>query len=69
MVSLLFRISIGKGVVGYTARTGKLLNVTDAKNCPHFCAEVDELTGYTTKALLCAPIFSQGKYVRVHTQY
>ena len=32
LVSLLFRISIGKGVVGYTARTGKLLNVTDAIN-------------------------------------
>ncbi len=52
--------------MGYTARTGKLQNVPDAKSHPYFCAEVDEMTGYTTKSLLCAPIVSQGKYVQVH---
>ena len=60
---ILFRISIDKGVVGYTAKTGKLINVTDAKNCPYFSANVDELTGYTTNTLLCAPLTVQGRYV------
>ena len=61
-----FRISIDKGVVGHTARTGKLQNVTDAKSYPYFCAEVDEMTGYTTKTLLCAPLVAEGKYVILH---
>ena len=66
LVSLIFRVSIDKGVVGHTARTGKLQNVTDARSYPYFCAEVDEMTGYTTKNLLCAPLVAQGRYVKVH---
>lgn len=56
-----FRFSIDEGVAGYTAKTGKLQNITDVRSCPFFCAEVDALTGYTTKSLLCVPLISAGK--------
>ena len=55
------RVSIDKGVAGYTAKTGKTQNITNARSCPYFCTEVDELTGYRTETVLCAPIRSAGK--------
>ena len=56
-------------MVGYTARTGKLCNVTDSRKCPYYCAEVDEMTGYTTKTLLCAPLIAKGRYTQMHDHY
>jgi len=58
-----YRFPINKGVAGYVTRTGKLLNITGAHDSEIFNPAVDEMTGYTTHTLLCAPLIVQGKYV------
>ncbi|CAI5445895.1 unnamed protein product [Caenorhabditis angaria] len=50
------RVPVGDGVVGCVAKTRTMMNVKDAKKCPFFYAQVDELTGYHTKNILCFPI-------------
>ena len=61
VVHTYIRFSIDKGVVGYAAKTGELQNITDAQMCEYFNSEVDALTGYKTKTLLCAPLIVQKK--------
>ena len=51
------------------ARTGKLLNVTGAYDSEIFNPAVDDMTGYTTHTLLCAPLIVQGKYVCCNSVY
>ena len=58
-----YRFPIHQGVGGYVARTGQLLNITRAYDSEIFNPAVDEMTGYTTHTLLCAPLTVQGKYV------
>ena len=64
-----YRFPIHQGVGGYVARTGKLLNITGAYDSEIFNPVVDEMTGYTTHTLLCAPLIVQGKYVRFNSVY
>ncbi len=47
------------GILGYVAKTGKGVNITDAYNHPLFNAEVDEPLGTKAENLLCMPIFSR----------
>ncbi|MGA1864766.1 MAG: sigma 54-interacting transcriptional regulator [bacterium] len=44
------------GVAGHVLKTGKLLNITDAYQCPYFNIEIDKKTGYRTRSILCTPI-------------
>jgi Nif-specific regulatory protein len=53
------RLPKGKGIVGWVIEKGKLLNVEDAYRDKRFNQEIDKLTGYRTKTILCAPIFSR----------
>ena len=50
------RVPIGKGIAGYVAKTGKILNIKDAYSDSRFNPDVDKDTGYTTKTILCLPI-------------
>jgi adenylate cyclase len=52
------RLPINIGVVGYVARTGEDLNITDAYNNTIFKKEIDEIPGYHTNTLLCMPVLS-----------
>ncbi|MEW6040482.1 MAG: HD domain-containing phosphohydrolase [Elusimicrobiota bacterium] len=52
------RLPLGKGVAGYVARTGKLINIPDAYRDPHFDRSADKVTGFTTKSILCTPMFN-----------
>lgn len=47
---------MGKGIAGYVAATGDVLNITDAYLDPRFNPEYDKLTGYRTKTILCMPM-------------
>ncbi len=47
------------GILGYVAKTGKGVNITDAYNHPLFSVEVDEPLGTKAENLLCMPIFSR----------
>lgn len=46
------RLPVRRGVVGYVARTGRMLNLKDVYNDPRFDRTVDKQTGYRTKTLL-----------------
>ena len=55
------RFPIGTGIAGYVALTGEALNIPDCYNDDRFNRHIDQQTGYTTKNLLCMPIFIRGK--------
>ncbi|XP_056392175.1 dual 3',5'-cyclic-AMP and -GMP phosphodiesterase 11A isoform X1 [Hyla sarda] len=46
----------GKGIIGYVAEHGETVNIQDAYQDRRFSDEIDKLTGYKTKSLLCMPI-------------
>ncbi|XP_062825220.1 dual 3',5'-cyclic-AMP and -GMP phosphodiesterase 11A [Anolis carolinensis] len=48
----------GKGIIGYVAEHGQTVNLPDAYQDRRFNDEIDKLTGYKTKSLLCMPIRS-----------
>lgn len=49
------------GVAGHAATHGVPLNVPDAYADPRFNKEVDKATGYTTKSILCMPVFDANR--------
>ncbi len=50
------RLPLGQGVAGYVAKTGVALNLEDAYEDKRFNPDVDQVTGYRTRSLLCVPI-------------
>jgi sigma-B regulation protein RsbU (phosphoserine phosphatase) len=59
-------LPIGKGIAGYVAATGDTLNIDDAYLDPRFNPEVDKITGYRTKTILCMPMNNkEGKIIGV----
>uniref|UniRef100_UPI00358DD9A3 dual 3',5'-cyclic-AMP and -GMP phosphodiesterase 11A n=1 Tax=Myxine glutinosa TaxID=7769 RepID=UPI00358DD9A3 len=46
----------GKGIIGYVAEHGETVNITDVDEDYRFSDEIDKLTGYKTKSLLCMAI-------------
>lgn len=50
------RLPTNRGVVGYVARTGRMLNLKDVYNDPRFDRSVDQRTGYRTKSMLTMAI-------------
>ena len=45
-------------IVGWVVKSGKILNVSDAYECPHFNPQTDRATGFKTNSVLCAPILN-----------
>jgi Nif-specific regulatory protein len=50
------RLPRGKGIAGYVAENGEVVNVRDAASDPRHFAEVDRKTGYVTRTVLAAAI-------------
>ena len=50
------RLPLGKGIAGYVAQSGEILNIPDAYADPRFNRDVDAQTGYRTRNILCLPI-------------
>lgn len=60
------RIPANKGIAGYVASTGKILNIPDAYQDPRFNPYTDKQTGYKTRNILCMPVFnSSGELIGV----
>ena len=57
--SLFIRQAIGKGISGYVAKTGEIINIPDAYKDSRFNPEVDRKSGYRTRSILCAPIIDK----------
>ena len=51
------RVKMGVGIAGYTAQTGKCVNINDAYKDARFDVTVDKNTGFTTKTILTVPIY------------
>lgn len=58
-------VPLGKGLAGYVAETGKILNITDVKKDERFFAHIDSLTGFKTRNILTAPLKSADKTIGV----
>jgi phosphoserine phosphatase RsbU/P len=59
-------IPLGVGIAGHVAVTGQVANVSDAYQDPRFNPEIDKRTGFRTRAVLCAPLFShKGRLIGV----
>ncbi|XP_060064036.1 cAMP and cAMP-inhibited cGMP 3',5'-cyclic phosphodiesterase 10A-like [Ylistrum balloti] len=54
-----------KGIAGFVARSGQVVNILDAYLDSRFNPEVDKLTGYKTRNILCMPIVSKDQVVGV----
>jgi sigma-B regulation protein RsbU (phosphoserine phosphatase) len=50
------RLPLGRGIAGWVAREGGVVNLPDAHNDPRFDADFDALFGYRTENLLALPI-------------
>ncbi len=59
------RIKVGQGVAGYVAARGNPVIVNDMDQSSLFSADVDTVTPFHTKALLCVPMISEGKVTGV----
>ncbi|XP_065061880.1 probable 3',5'-cyclic phosphodiesterase pde-5 isoform X2 [Rhopilema esculentum] len=59
------RFPKSKGVAGHVASTGETLNIINAYDDARFNRDVDIQTGYTTRTLLCMPIFIRGNIIGV----
>jgi len=51
------RLKIGVGIAGHVAKTGDVINIPDAYKDDRFNPEIDKKTGFTTRSILCMPIF------------
>ncbi len=60
-----FRIKIGQGVAGYVAARGDAVIVNDVYKSALFYPDMDKITNFHTKAVLCVPMISQGKVAGV----
>jgi serine phosphatase RsbU (regulator of sigma subunit)/anti-sigma regulatory factor (Ser/Thr protein kinase) len=60
------RMPLNEGIAGQVATSGKLRNVDDVYSEPQFNPIVDQVTGFTTRNMLAAPIInSQNKIIGV----
>lgn len=59
------RLPIGQGVAGWVAREGRGIIVPDTSKDSRFYPGVDQLLGYETRAIACAPIRSRGQIIGV----
>ncbi len=55
------RIDIDTGIVGHVVKTQKAMLVTDVHNSSRWSSEVDQVVGFDTSALMCAPLFNNEK--------
>lgn len=59
------RVSASNGIAGWVARNGKPLIVNEVNRDQHFDRIVDEVTGFVTKSLICAPLIVHRKIMGV----
>ncbi len=55
------RIGIDTGIVGHVVSTLEAMLVTDVRRSSKWSAEVDQVIGFNTNALMCAPLFHNDK--------
>jgi len=59
------KLIVGQGIAGWVAQEKKGIIVPDAYQDPRFFPDFDQKTGFRTRAVACAPIYSQGEFVGI----
>jgi len=60
------RLPIGKGLAGYVAKTGQVVNIADAYKDSRFDRDIDRVSGYRTRNVLCMAMCNkEGKIIGV----
>jgi len=59
------RLRPGEGIAGQVALQQQPMVVTDVGASPFFSTRVDQLTGFTTKSIMCAPLIFGGRTLGV----
>ncbi|MCK9210853.1 MAG: GAF domain-containing protein [Ignavibacteriaceae bacterium] len=50
------KLKIGQGLAGWVAKTGEIINLPDAHQDERFDSNIDKMSGYKTKSMICYPI-------------
>ena len=50
------RVPLGRGISGWVAQMGKPVISTDPEHDMRFYKDIDKITGFTTRNLLCVPL-------------
>jgi putative methionine-R-sulfoxide reductase with GAF domain len=58
-------VEIGKGIAGWVAKTGKPARIVDAAQDSRFTHEIDAMTGFETKSVLCVPLKTKSGVIGV----
>lgn len=59
------RLRLGEGIAGRVALEQQPIVVADVRKSEFFFGQVDELTGFTTKSLICVPLIFGGRTLGV----
>jgi len=64
--SVEIRLALGEGIAGHVARTGEVVNLTDAYSDPRFNPDIDRASGFVSRTMLCTPLRNRkGKIIGV----
>ncbi len=58
-------LGIDTGIAGWVARNREPVLVNDPNSDPRFCGDIDDVTGFRTRAIICAPLLARGKLLGV----
>jgi diguanylate cyclase (GGDEF)-like protein len=59
------KLRIGQGIAGWVVQYRKPVIIKDASRDRRFDARFDELSGFRTRSILCAPLISRGRIIGV----
>jgi putative nucleotidyltransferase with HDIG domain len=60
-----FHMNRQSGIAGLVTMTGKPVIVNDVNKNRYFNKSIDEITGFKTKSIICAPLITHGKVIGV----
>jgi putative nucleotidyltransferase with HDIG domain len=58
-----FKLKKGEGFAGYCALHKEPLLIPNVRKDPRWCPKVDEISGFTTKSLICVPLLNNRREV------
>jgi len=59
------RLKLGEGIAGYVAQTERPVISADAPQDPRFLRLFDDITGFTTRSILCVPLKAKNRLIGV----
>jgi len=60
-----YRLEMGQGIAGWVAQRGEPLLVADVQLDPRHYGGIDKAVGFTSRSILCVPLFVTGKVIGV----